>query len=108
MTSYHKIQALCEKHGIRLSTLAAETGVSSSVFSELKKGRTKKLSEPTLRKVAQYFGVPVGYLLDDGADDLQEELFRKRALLFDLSEKATQAELDTILKLVNALVGYKE
>ena len=105
MTTYNKIQALCEKHGIRLSTLAAQTGIGNSVFSELKKGRTKKLSEPTLRKVAQYFSVPVSYLLDDAADDLQEELFRKRALLFDLSEKATQDELDTILKLVNALVG---
>lgn len=107
MTTYEKLQMLCERRGIRLSALAQETGVRSSVFTELKKGRTKKLSAATLEKLAVYFGVPAGTLLDDpdARDALQEEIFRKRMALFDLSEKATAAELDTVYKVMQSLVG---
>ena len=107
MTTYEKLQMLCENRGIRLSTLSEETGVRSSVFTELKMGRTKKLSSATLEKLAAYFQVPPGYLMDDpaAADAIQEEIFRKRMALFDLSEKAGAAELDTVYKLMQYLVG---
>ena len=107
MTTYEKLQDLCRRRGIRLSVLSREAGISGSVFTELKTGRTKRLSAATLDKAARYFGVPVDALLDDGesADDIQEQLYQKRLLLFDKSEKATATELDTILKLVDALIG---
>ena len=107
MTTYEKIQMLCDRRGIRLSALSEETGVSSSVFTELKMGRTKKLSAATLEKLAAFFQVPPGYLMDDpaAADEVQEEIFRKRMALFDLSEKAGAAELDTVFKLMQYLVG---
>lgn len=107
MTTYEKIQMLCDRRGIRLSTLSEETGVRSSVFTELKMGRTKKLSAATLEKLAAFFQVPPGYLMDDpaAADEVQEEIFRKRMALFDLSEKASAAELDTVFKLMQYLVG---
>ena len=105
--TYEKIRALCGEKGIRLSALAAGIGVRSSVFSELKSGRTKQLSVGTLTKIADYFAVPQSYFLDqtDGADDLQEQLFQKRKLLFDKSGKASAADLDRILKIVDAIVG---
>ena len=107
MNTYEKIKSLCSERGIKLSTLAEKTGVRSSVFTELKMGRTKKLSTATLDKIARFFGVPVGFLLDDteSADEKQEQLFRKRMLLFDISEKASEEALDAIIKLVDALVG---
>lgn len=73
-------------------------------------GRTRQLSVQTIQKLADYFGVPASYFLEDGAEneDLQEELFRKRKLLFDKSKKATSADLDKILKIVDALVGDEE
>ena len=45
--------------------------------------------------------------MDDpaAADAMQEEIFRKRMALFDLSEKAGAAELDTVYKLMQYLVG---
>ena len=105
--TYEKIRRLCEERGIRLSTLAAGIGVRSSVFSELKSGRTRQLSVGTLQNTADYFGVPQSYLLDDadGADALQEQLFQKRKLLFDKSGKASAEDLDRILKIVDAIVG---
>ena len=104
--TYEKIAALCAERGIRLSALARGTGVRSSVFTELKMGRTRQLSVQTLRKIAEYFGVPESYFLEeDAADALQEELFRKRKLLFDKTKNASSEELETILRIVNAMVG---
>ena len=110
MTTYEKLQMLCERRGVRLSAVAQETGVCSSVFTELKMGRTNKLSAKTLEKLAAYFGVSAGTLLDDpdAKDSLQEEIFRKRLALFDLSEKATAAELDAVYRVMQSLVGENE
>lgn len=107
MNTYEKIKSLCDDRGIKLSALAEKTGIRSSVFTELKMGRTKRLSTGTLDKLARFFGVPVSFLLSDpdGADDKREQLFKKRMLLFDISEKASEEDLDTIIKLVDALVG---
>ena len=108
LDTYAKIKELCEERGLNIAALAKGIGVRSSVFTELKMGRTKKLSAATLAKIAAFFSVPVSVFFDDGASDgaeeKQNELFRKRKLLFDLSAKATEAELDQIIKIVDALV----
>ena len=107
METYEIIKQLCDENGIRLSVLASGIGVRNSVFTELKMGRTKKLSVSTLTKIADYFEVPLSLLTGDdpGTDEKQNELFRKRKLLFDLSKKATEEDLDKILRIVDALVG---
>ncbi|MCH5199225.1 MAG: helix-turn-helix transcriptional regulator [Oscillospiraceae bacterium] len=107
MNTYEKIKSLCDDRGIKLSVLAENTGIRNSVFTELKMGRTKQLSTATLDKIARFFGVPVSFLLSDpdSADDKKEQLFKKRMLLFDISQKASEEDLDTIIKLVDALVG---
>lgn len=107
METYEIIKQLCDEKGIRLSVLASGIGVRSSVFTELKMGRTKKLSVSTLNKIADYFEVPLSLLTGDGTgtDEKQNELFRKRKLLFDLSKKATEEDLDKLIKIVDALIG---
>ena len=40
---------------------------------------------------------------DDIVQSKQNELFRKRKLLFDLSAKASEEDLDKIIKIVDAL-----
>lgn len=107
MDTYGKIKRLCEEKGVSMAALAAGIGVSGSVFSELKKGRTKQLSVATLNKAAEFFGVPLSYFLEEEKerDDKQEELFQKRKLLFDLSGKASSEDLDKIIRIVDALVG---
>ncbi len=107
METYDIIKQLCDENGIKLSVLASGIGVRNSVFTELKMGRTKKLSVSTLTKIADYFEVPLSLLTgeDTGTDEKQNELFRKRKLLFDLSKKASEEDLDKILRIVDALVG---
>ena len=107
METYEIIKQLCDENGIKLSVLANGIGVRNSVFTELKMGRTKKLSLATLEKIASYFSVPITLLTgeDDDVDSKQNELFRKRKLLFDMSAKATEEDLDKILRIVDALVS---
>lgn len=107
MDTYAKIKQLCDENSISVAGLAGAIGVRSSIFSELKMGRTKQLSVSTLNKTAEYFGVPSSYFLDgeSSRDEKQEELFKKRKLLFDLSGKASSEDLDKIIKIVDALVG---
>ena len=57
MDTYEIIKQLCDEKGIRLSVLASGIGVRSSVFTELKMGRTKKLSVSTLGKIADYYAM---------------------------------------------------
>ncbi len=107
METYEIIKQLCDEKGIKLSVLASGIGVRNSVFTELKMGRTKRLSVSTLNKIADYFEVPLSLLTGDdaGTDEKQNELFRKRKLLFDLSKKASEEDLDKLIKIVDALVG---
>lgn len=107
METYDIIKQLCDEKGIKLSVLATGIGVRSSVFTELKKGRTKNLSVATLEKIATYFEVPLSLFAheEDSVAGMQNELFRKRKLLFDLSAKANEEELDKLIKIVDALVG---
>lgn len=106
--TYDKIKELCSGAGISMTGLSQALGIGTSTFCELKKGRTKQLSVSTLNKIADYFGVPVSMLLTDGdggTEEMKEELFEKRKLLFDLSAKASVEELNNIIKIVDALVG---
>ncbi len=105
METYEKIKELCNERNESLSSLASAIGVRSSVFTELKMHRTKQLSVATIEKIADYFGVPETYFLEEDADSKQEELFRKRKLLFDLSKKASAEDLDKIIKIVDAFIG---
>ena len=107
METYLQIKQLCAENGISIAALASAVGIRSSVFSELKMGRTKQLSVPTLQKIADHFGLPLAYFVveDNAKDEKQEELFKKRKLLFDLSGKASSEDLDKIIKIVDALVG---
>ena len=76
MTMYEKILELCNEKGIKPAQLSKDAGVPKSTISELKQGRTKTLSTQTLSKIANYFGVSLGYFdINDEVDDIKDELF---------------------------------
>jgi len=57
------IYALCNEQKITPGALCGELGFRRSVLSDLKNGRKKSLDTTTLMKIAEYFNVPVDYLL---------------------------------------------
>lgn len=110
MNMYEKIQELCDFKGIKIAQLCRETGVPKSTISDLKQGKTKTLSTPNLQKIAQYFCVSLDYFNDyaDGVDEQRDELFNKRKLLFDMSQRATKEQLDTFLVVFKAIIDTED
>ena len=64
-TLYERIQELCKNKGVSPSRMCLDLGLSKSTMSDIKAGRKKGISTPTAQKIANYFGVSVGYLLGE-------------------------------------------
>lgn len=58
-----RIDNLCKQKGITGYRLCKDIGTSPNIMTELRSGRRNGLSAKTANKIAQYFGVTVGYLL---------------------------------------------
>lgn len=62
---YENILGLCESRGITGYRMCKDLKIQPSIMTDLKMGRKKELSSRTANKIAQYFGVTVGYLLSE-------------------------------------------
>ena len=93
-TLYEKIIELCEIKGVRGSKMCLDLGLSKSTLSDMKHGRTKGISTNTAQKIANYFGVTVGYLL--GEEEEQKEKSPSQ------SDELSEA-LDGLIKLFNQI-----
>lgn len=60
---YTIIEQLCQERGIRPGKLCTELGISRGTLSDLKAGRTRRLSAENLEKIAHYFSVSTDQLL---------------------------------------------
>ena len=70
---YEIIESLCKDNGINITKMCKDTGVSRSSLTDLKKGRSADLSFPTLKKIADYFNVPVDVLYVPSDDNDKED-----------------------------------
>ena len=62
------IDRLCEERGIKGSKLCDDLGISRSTLTELRKGRAKSLNIKKATLIANYFDVPLAYLLGETTD----------------------------------------
>lgn len=58
-----RLDSLCKEKGITGYRLCKDIGISPNIMTELRNGRRSGLSAKTADKIANYFGVSVGYLL---------------------------------------------
>ena len=122
---YERFEQLLQKRGVTPYKVSKETGVTQTSLSNWKSGRNTP-SAKTLQKLADYFGVTVGYLmgteeeepnatdkennpivLDDDAVELLEELKERPEMrtLFSVSKKATKEDILKAVKIIEALKG---
>lgn len=73
---YDLIEELCIKKGISITTLCRECNIPRSIMTDYKKGRIKNLSVDTMCKIADYFGVTVGYLCGSPMPAATEEALK--------------------------------
>ncbi len=77
---YDLIEELCLNKGISVTTLCRDCKIPRSTLTDYKKGRIKTLSADTLCKIADYFGVTVGFLCRGEEKQSDEDCLK--ALLF--------------------------
>lgn len=100
---YSTIERLCDEQGITVTELCRRADVSRGNLTDLKMGRQKGLSAKNANKIANYFGVSVGYLL--GTDDTKKAPTSNEA---DERIRLTQEEADLIAEYRKLTEGRKE
>lgn len=69
---YDNLEQLLQKYGLTPYKLSKETGVTQTSLSNWKSGRSTPSSK-TLQKIADYFGVPVDYLMTGTAENADKK-----------------------------------
>ena len=78
MELYERIDSLCRKNSVSVTTLCRECGIARANLSDLKMGRLNSLPAVNLSKIANYFNVSINFLM--GEDSSAEEKMLKAAL----------------------------
>ena len=65
-----KIETLCKERNIKISRLEKECGIGNGTIARWDKSYPRT---DNLKKVSDYFGVPIGTLLDDETGPEQEK-----------------------------------
>ena len=60
---YKRFEALLDSHNTSVYKVSKATGIAQSTFSDWKSGRSTPKADK-LKKIAEHFGVSLGYLLD--------------------------------------------
>ena len=119
---YGIIEGLCESNGIKPGKLCSELGISRGTLSDLKAGRTKKLSADNAQKIADYFSVTTDYLYgreekeklpadeDQELNELLERLKNRKEcrMLFQLADGATADDVRKAVAIIEALRNEAE
>ena len=73
---FTRIETLCREKNIRPGRLCDELGLSRSLMTDLKMGRKKTVNAETAQKIAEFFGVSVGFLLgqQEGQTDILDQV----------------------------------
>lgn len=103
---YEVIEDLCRSQGIRPGKLCTELGISRGILSDLKAGRTRRLSADNMAKISGYFGVTADYLLgntekNNAPAESSERAMSNEDLKFALWGDCTDvddADLDDVLR----------
>lgn len=69
MDFYEKVITQCREKGVSRSKMADDIGISRSTPKDWESGKTTPRFD-TIKKLADYFGVPVSYFSDTANDDI--------------------------------------
>lgn len=89
---YEVFEQLLQKHNVTAYKVAKEAGVTQTALSNWKSGRSTPTTK-TLKKIADYFGVTVDYLMS-GKDETKEKISE----LTTRDEKDIAKDLNSIME----------
>ena len=104
---YNTIIELCEEKGVKGARMCTEAGISKGLLTDLKMGRRSGVSAVTAQKIANYFGVTVGYLLGEEEKEKPTEdgeLSSNMKELIEFVKSVPDDKIDLALKLMKTIV----
>ena len=114
---YSVFSELLAKFGVKASDVSKATGISQTVFSEWKKGKSTPKADKR-QKIAAYFGVSLEYLdtgkekeggetyyLNEETTKMAQTIFENKELrmLFDAAQDASTDDLQAVHSMLLAL-----
>jgi transcriptional regulator with XRE-family HTH domain len=101
---YDKYAQLCKKRGISMSAAAVEAGLSKSLVTKWKSNKVDVPSPDVLKKLSNYFGMPVSELLGEERTEEHIEMHKKNDALSDIivelrTDKEFMSIVETIYKM---------
>ncbi len=111
-TLYETLDLLCKEKGVKGGRMCTDLGISKSLMTDLKNGRKKGVNAETAQKIANYFGVSVGYLLGEEEEKKEQpteygELSEKRKAFIDKVMQMSDADLDRLDKILSLVENTK-
>lgn len=111
VTLYERLVELCKERGIKGGRMCTDLGISKSLMTDLKSGRKKGVNAETAHKLAEYFGVSVGYLLGEEEKDIKKEqptdsdgLSEKRKALMQFATSVPEDKVEMILQVMKTIL----
>lgn len=108
---YERIIALCNKRGIKGGKMCTEIGMSKGILTDLKMGRQSGISTANAQKIANYFGVPIGYLLGEEKEKTVTQtdngLSESKQQLLALAQQCSEEDAEKLLQMMQILLGKK-
>ncbi len=90
---YEIFSKLLEERGVKAADVCRGTGLPSSLFSEWKRGKSTPKHDK-LQKIADYFGVPLSYLLTGEMEESLKESILNAKDERDISRRLEQTLFD--------------
>lgn len=90
---YEIFARLLEERGLKAADVCRGTGLPSSLFSEWKRGKSTPKPDK-LQKVADFFGVPLSYLLNGSMDGSVKETILSARDERDISKRLEKTLFD--------------
>lgn len=109
-----RINTLLAQKGIQKKDFFSACGITSATFSQWNTGEIKSPRKKSLKRVADFLGVSVEYLLygdgeekESAPDPKTEDVSPTVQELFDFIDTATDAELNELLRYAQFLMSKR-
>ena len=108
---YDKYAHLCKKRGISMSAAAVEAGVSKSLVTKWKANKVEIPSPDVLKKLSNYFGIPVSELLgEENCEEKKENptvqddgISEEKKELIDFIKKLPAEKIQVLLQVAKSM-----
>jgi transcriptional regulator with XRE-family HTH domain len=110
MDCYDRIKELCDKNGIAVTALETQLGFGRGSIGKMR--TAKSVSADRVKKIADYFGVPIDYLVN-GKETLYEIAVHKvrQEKFVDMFNSLSPKDQDRIMLIMESFLNsdeYKE